>query len=151
MPRTKLNVSRVMMGMSWHVYKGDRERRIKLDGKRRKCANTSIGSFLVVVPSIFMQQELFFASNLRVQPFWFALYQWTAEKTSAHDVTDTCTTHAGLDHDVSERLPVKNWQWSRPCFRDFQVSTLNKLGHKPIKKQKETNLLWVFFFFLILF
>lgn len=48
-----------------------------------------------------------------------SLFTNEEQKGLAHDVNDTCATHAGLLHDNTDS--DSKWQRSQPCFHDFQL------------------------------
>ena len=50
-------------------------------------------------------------------------------KRLAHNIIYTPATYSRLIHDITDRLPDTKRKCSWPCFRDFQISTFNKLHH----------------------
>ena len=86
-------------------FKGNFKQRIsKLAWKSGKYVVLSLCRLCVVVLSAFMQQKYSVASNLsssgyrRVCP----LFTNGEQKELAHDVMDTCSTHASLVHAVTD-------------------------------------------------
>ena len=148
-------------------FKGGPKRRRQLAWKRGKCASIftcrprtgfSLNSYatdfkkIIIIIIIFIMLRMWSLQSAAVLVRSWPMKSRKKERF-AHDVIDTCATHAGLVHDVKNTyLPERKRQSSLPCFYDFQTEIFNKLDlestgktNKLTKKKTKKTLLWVYF------
>ena len=104
-----------------------------------KHANISTCGLHLVVPSIFIiTKEVPFCFKFelhRVQPYWFTLYQWRAEKKFACDVIDTFPRHSSVVHDVTHKTSRHKMAYSHFFFFFFLATV--KVGFEQIRPEIE--------------